>query len=277
MGAVQWSKNGFVLGFDPDIPGYPRYSMIVDERRGVYNLRIRETRLEDEGEYQCQVGPAPFNHPIRAQARLTVLIPPQQLLLYHRDKRKEVRVVEAERYSIACFANNSKPASQLKWYRNDIPIREDLIPNEQKIVDDKLYTTISALQLYAILNDHGAVYTCEASHPALSSPIRSDLTINVLYPPGMPEIEGYHDGDVIQEGDTLTLACICRGGNPPANLLWYRNDVQVDDTFTANPKETTNVYTFTVISSDNNSMFRCDAISTITGHYRTKEVKLTVI
>lgn len=73
MGAVQWSKNGFVLGFDPDIPGYPRYSMIVDERRGVYNLRIRETHLEDEGEYQCQVGPAPFNNPIRAQAWLTVL------------------------------------------------------------------------------------------------------------------------------------------------------------------------------------------------------------
>lgn len=44
-----------VSGFDPDIPGYPRYSMIVDERRGVYNLRLRGVQLDDEGEYQCQV------------------------------------------------------------------------------------------------------------------------------------------------------------------------------------------------------------------------------
>ncbi|GFR22159.1 hypothetical protein TNCT_544541, partial [Trichonephila clavata] len=40
--------------YDPDIPGYPRYSMIVDERRGVYNLRLRSVHLDDEGEYQCQ-------------------------------------------------------------------------------------------------------------------------------------------------------------------------------------------------------------------------------
>ncbi|CAN7979586.1 unnamed protein product, partial [Ixodes pacificus] len=38
--------------------------MIVDTHRGVYNLRIQNVQLEDEAEYQCQVGPAHKNHAI---------------------------------------------------------------------------------------------------------------------------------------------------------------------------------------------------------------------
>ncbi|RWS06549.1 nephrin-like protein, partial [Dinothrombium tinctorium] len=54
-GSVQWSKDGFLLGFDPEIPGFPRHSMTGDNLKGVYNLRIKDIQLEDEGDYQCQV------------------------------------------------------------------------------------------------------------------------------------------------------------------------------------------------------------------------------
>lgn len=43
-------------------------------------------------------------------------------------------------------------------------------------------------------------------------------------PPGQPKIEGYRTGEQIQVGDQLTLACICRAGNPKARLRWTRND-----------------------------------------------------
>ena len=54
-GPVQWAKDGFVLGYDRSIPGYPRYSMIGDASLGVHNLRIVDARSEDNGEFQCQV------------------------------------------------------------------------------------------------------------------------------------------------------------------------------------------------------------------------------
>ncbi|ERL86859.1 hypothetical protein D910_04262, partial [Dendroctonus ponderosae] len=71
-GAVQWTKDGFALGFSSVIPGYPRYSVIGERRNGVYNLRISNASLEDDAEYQCQVGPSKLNKAIRANARLTV-------------------------------------------------------------------------------------------------------------------------------------------------------------------------------------------------------------
>lgn len=54
-GPVQWAKDGFVLGYDRNIPGYPRYSMIGDASLGVHNLRIIDAKSDDNGEFQCQV------------------------------------------------------------------------------------------------------------------------------------------------------------------------------------------------------------------------------
>lgn len=44
-----------LLGYDRNIPGFPRYSIFGDEKDGVHNLRIENARLEDDGEFQCQV------------------------------------------------------------------------------------------------------------------------------------------------------------------------------------------------------------------------------
>lgn len=60
-------------GFDRSIPGYPRYSMIGNPQDGVHNLRIEDARIEDDGDYQCQIGPGTHSKPIRADSKVTVL------------------------------------------------------------------------------------------------------------------------------------------------------------------------------------------------------------
>ncbi|GFS49142.1 synaptogenesis protein syg-2 [Trichonephila inaurata madagascariensis] len=95
-------------------------------------------------------------------------------------------------------------------------------------------------------------------------------------PPGIPEIEGYQEGDIVQVGDTLTLACITRGGNPQAELIWYRDNVQVDMSYTTSGREVTNIRTFTVDKTDNNAMYRCEASNSVTYHPRIATVKLSV-
>lgn len=98
----------------------------------------------------------------------------------------------------------------------------------------------------------------------------------LLDPPGIPEIEGYQEGDIVQVGDTLTLACIVRGGNPRAKLVWFRDNVQVDASFSTSGREVTNVHTFTVDETDNDAIYRCEAANTVTYHPRIANVKLSV-
>lgn len=197
-GLVQWSKDGFLLGFDPDVPGWPRYSMSIDRQRGVYNLKIKNAQLIDEGEIECQVGPAKENKPIRASARITVLVPPHEILLLptnrahlfnitkqkqsHTNSRLEVR--EAERITLACNTSTlSKPPTLIKWFRNGMLINKEsysVVLKEGLGPSGKLSSTSSTIFIYTRLDDNGVQYTCQAEHPALAKPIKSTITLSVL-------------------------------------------------------------------------------------------------
>jgi len=47
--------------------------MVGDRSSGVFNLRIINASLDDDAEFDCQVGPMLPHKPIRHSARLTVI------------------------------------------------------------------------------------------------------------------------------------------------------------------------------------------------------------
>ena len=61
-----------ISGYDRLIPGIPRYTVLGSDESGNFSLQISNVSLEDDAEYECQVGPANYNKPIRASADLTV-------------------------------------------------------------------------------------------------------------------------------------------------------------------------------------------------------------
>ena len=63
----------FVTGFERTIPSFPRYTIMGSEEQGEHNIRIENATLDDDAEYQCQVGPRGLSKLIRADAQLTVL------------------------------------------------------------------------------------------------------------------------------------------------------------------------------------------------------------
>ncbi len=45
----------FGAGYNRELPGFPRYSVVGTDESGVFNLQILNATLEDEAEYECQV------------------------------------------------------------------------------------------------------------------------------------------------------------------------------------------------------------------------------
>lgn len=60
-------------GFNRTVPGYPRYQYVGNETIGEHHLVIRGATLEDEGEYECQVGPTATQEAIWSGANVTVM------------------------------------------------------------------------------------------------------------------------------------------------------------------------------------------------------------
>ena len=76
-GILQWTKDGFGLGIqrdlpgecgdddddddddndddDDSVPGYPRYKMVGEEEAGEFSLEISRLDTEDDAVFQCQV------------------------------------------------------------------------------------------------------------------------------------------------------------------------------------------------------------------------------
>ncbi|KAG8185134.1 hypothetical protein JTE90_006337 [Oedothorax gibbosus] len=276
-GDVQWSKDGFLLGFDPKIPGYPRYFMNVKESEGVYNLHIKKVNFQDEGEFQCQVGPATNHTPIRAGAQLKILIPPDYMTVNGLGQASTMEVKENVTVKLSCQAVGSKPAAQLKWYRDNVEVSKESVQYDEKEGKSR-YIASSYLTIRPLVQDHGTKFACEAFHKALDHRMRNEVTLSVLHPPGPPRIEGYEEGTIVKAGEALTLLCISEGGNPPPQLIWYRSNVQIDATYysTMDDTATANNLTFIVSAADNTGAYHCRSSNAATKEPLTASIKLSV-
>lgn len=282
-GQVQWTKDGFALGFSREIPGFPRYTMVGDFKSGTYNLRIVNASLDDDAQFQCQVGPNSFHKPIRANAHLHVISPPSSIEMVGHLPNAKIEIKENQEFHLECLVKNSKPAAKIVWYRGNVELKLDKREDKEMEVDPtkktKRYDVSSKIILQPTAEDDYADYTCEARHEALHAdmPLRVTVQLSVLYPPGLPYIEGYTEGETIRRGQNVELICRSRGGNPPAQLIWYKNGEQIRMAYRTSGRLSENIYTFTADASDNKAKYRCEASNIMSTSPLKAEVDLTVL
>ena len=78
-------------------------------------------------------------------------------------------------------------------------------------------------------------------------------------PPGPPQIEGYKNKQALKAGETVTLVCVSRGGNPLATVTWYKNGLRIDSSYTTVANGSKNTYEFVAGEEDNNAVYSCRA------------------
>ncbi|KAK7487590.1 hypothetical protein BaRGS_00021140 [Batillaria attramentaria] len=279
VGRIQWVKDGFALGYDRDIPGYPTYS-IIGSTPQEYNLMIVNTQLFDDAEYQCQITPGGDGNPrLTASAHLTVLVPCDVPVIQGYANGSVVEVPYTRRsLQLVCAARNGRPAAEIEWFRNNQKVVQNVEYQTEPIVDDKRVNAKSTLTLSLQGNsENDAVYRCQAKNSAvIGPPLSTTVQISILYPPGPPSIAGYTSGQVVRTNDTLLLTCTSRGGNPLGTVVWYRDDERVDSSFTSGGNKAINEYTFTAMSTDNGVGYRCEVTNLVTPSPLTASFTLTV-
>lgn len=95
--------------------------------------------------------------------------------------------------------------------------------------------------------------------------------------PGAPRIDGYTEGDTIRENQSVSLTCVSRGGNPLAELIWFKNDVRIDSSYMTVGRESRNELTFQANTRDDLARFRCEATNIMSPKAKIADVVLTVM
>ncbi|XP_015599513.1 nephrin isoform X4 [Cephus cinctus] len=295
MGIVQWVKDGFAYVIQPngEIVGHPRFRLVGDQNSGVYKLRITDASLTDDGEYQCQVGPYLRAKPIRANAHLTVISPPVKVEISSHPNQAKIEAKIGQSHTLECAVRFAKPAASIVWYRGNVQIKGgDTSITPISIEDDKeilkpgelrkkllKYDTHGSITITPTADDDEMDYTCEARHPAIpiDMPMRATIKLSVLYPPGMPYIDGYTEGETVRRGQQVDLTCRSRGGNPPAQVVWFRNDEQITTVYRTEPTFSENVLSFEAKAQDNKARFRCEVSNIMSVAPLKAYVDLTVL
>ncbi|XP_026675533.1 nephrin-like isoform X2 [Ceratina calcarata] len=295
FGIVQWVKDGFAYVIQPsgEIVGHPRLKLIGDQSGGVYNLKITDASLTDDGEYQCQVGPYMRIKAIRANAHLIVISPPQKVEISNHPKKEKIEVKVGESRQLECVVRSAKPAASIVWYRGNVQIKggdTEITPISiegdkelQKPGESKKellkYDTHGSIVIVPTADDNDMNYTCEANHPAIpiDRPLRATIKLSVFYPPGMPYIEGYTEGETVKRGQQLELTCRSRGGNPPAQIVWYRNNEQVSTVYRTEGSFSESVLSIIAKAQDNNARYRCEVFNIMSVEPMKVHVDLTVL
>ncbi|XP_028836423.1 nephrin isoform X2 [Denticeps clupeoides] len=218
-GVVQWAKDGLLLGPHRSLPGYPRYSITGEQRRGQYHLMIEKATLGDDSPYECQVGPSETSQAIISRtAWIDVQIPPSQPYIEFETLEPWVA---GKVYTVTCTAPDAKPAAEITLFKDGVELT-DADSFTMSGSEDKLLNTQAEVRVMALSSDNGRQVACRAKNPALPGAIVSSKTMTVYFPPHPPVIIGL-ESEEVKAGTVLKLKCLSNGGNPLPMMHWKKN------------------------------------------------------
>ncbi|XP_076989738.1 nephrin [Tamandua tetradactyla] len=277
---VQWAKDGLLLGPDPRIPSFPRYHLEGDPMRGEFHLHIEACDLSDDAEYECQVGRSEMGPELlspRVVLSVLGMVPPKVLQLTP-EAGSTVTWVAGQEYVVKCVSDDAKPAPDITFLQSGQTI-SDISANVNAGSQEKLFNTEAVARVTPQSLDNGQLLVCEGSSPALDTPIRASVSMNVLFPPGPPVIEwpGLDKGHV-RAGQSLELQCVARGGNPPATLQWLKNGQPVSTAWGTEHVHAVarSVLVMTVHPEDHGARLSCEAHNSVSTGTQEHGVTLQV-
>lgn len=215
------------------------------------SISISDVSLSDEGQYTCSL----FTMPVKTStAFLTVLGVPEQPQI----SGFKSPIMEGDMIQLTCKTNGSKPAAELRWFKNDQEIR-DVHYYKEGDINGKTFSVSSTVDYWGDRRDDGAVMSCRVDHESLNS--TPQIAMEVLEIHYKPTVKILSSMPVPQEGQTLTLTCESKGKPRPEPVLWTKDGGELPDPerMTVSGRE----LTISFLNKTDNGTYRCEAANMI--------------
>uniref|UniRef100_A0A8C2ZS79 Cell adhesion molecule 2b n=1 Tax=Cyclopterus lumpus TaxID=8103 RepID=A0A8C2ZS79_CYCLU len=206
-------------------------------------IKISDVSLSDEGQYTCSL----FTMPVKTtKAFLTVLGVPGRPEITGFTKP----AMEGDVIALTCTTPGSKPAANIRWFRND----QEVQGTKEANATGKSFAVRSSLQFQVDRRDDGVAYTCSVEHVSLPNPYMTTEVLEVHY---APHLEITHSLIIPQEGHYFKLECVSIGNPIPEPVLWSKDGGELPDIerMIVEGRE----LTITTLNKTDNGTYRCEA------------------
>ncbi|KAG1951270.1 cell adhesion molecule [Pimephales promelas] len=207
-------------------------------------ISISDVALSDEGQYTCSL----FTMPVKtSKAFLTVLGVPAKPEITGLSRPAQ----EGEDVTLTCTTSGSKPAADIRWFRNDKEVQGQKEVN----ATGRSFTVRSSVHLKVDKKDDGAAYTCVVEHISLGSmPHQVTEVLEVHYP---PQVQIVHSVIVPQEGQYFKLECVSKGNPLPEPVFWTKDGGELPDVERMIVEGRDLI--ITTLNKTDNGTYRCEA------------------
>ncbi|GFN86153.1 Down syndrome cell adhesion molecule, partial [Plakobranchus ocellatus] len=272
-GKVIWYRNG--RGIDWSSRTTENRDSSLSHSVNEYSFAV--TADDDNAVYSCHVTSEAMLDlpPQTANYTLTVNYPPKTVTMS--GVSEPVRV--NREVTLTCTTSRSNPKARITWYADSSQVPSQQFTENFIQSPQGGHITVSTMTIRAGVDDHNKVFTCRAKNIEFNSLIVSDtLTLSVLYPPSRPEITGYQQGRKLRAGTRKELICRTIGGNPLADLKWYKGNTRLTEnvTFDSVGSVARSVLLLDVRPSDNQAVYKCKASNQATATPLEVQVRLAV-
>lgn len=222
QGACQWTKDGFGMGVDPTLPGFPRLSM--GEGESECFLNIYNVQPADEGVYQCQAGAAPGVSAIASTPVLvTVSSEPGLPYILQATDYEVVEVLEGQHLVLDCESQGARPPAEISWYwgdkqRGGAAVKEAV--TKQK--DRNTFKTHSTLTLMP--KENMDIKCSSFSEQFPTTKFSRVLKIKLRH---MPKLSIALSQDRIQEGDKFSVTCNSKAYPENVAYKWFFGGIEL--------------------------------------------------
>ncbi|CAB63432.2 Synaptogenesis protein syg-2 [Caenorhabditis elegans] len=188
------------------------------EIKNIYSFIASQN--DNMAEYECRANNSRTGNPKRKAMKLEVNYPPASVELFG-----ESNIRYGSSANIQCKSLPSNPASQITWIING---RSVPTPTQREFVVENGIVSSSNVSVHSnelSVEAHQINVECMATNPEGSS--AKQHVIKIIAPPKAPIITGLEDRKFF-EGDIVNVTCEAQGGNPLAELSWYRGSEKVN-------------------------------------------------
>ncbi|EGT40674.1 CBN-SYG-2 protein [Caenorhabditis brenneri] len=188
------------------------------EIKNVYSFIA--TQNDNMAEYECRANNSHSGNAKRKALKLEVNYPPASVELFG-----ESNIRYGSSANIQCKSLPSNPVSQITWIING---RSVPTPTQREFIVDNGIVSSSNISVHSnelSVEAHQINVECIATNPDGSS--AKQHLIKIIAPPKAPRITGLEERKFF-EGDVINVTCEAQGGNPLAEISWYRGSEKVN-------------------------------------------------
>ncbi|XP_038622033.1 cell adhesion molecule 2 isoform X3 [Tachyglossus aculeatus] len=183
------------------------------------SISVSDVSLSDEGQYTCSL----FTMPVKtSKAFLTVLGVPEKPQI----SGFTSPVMEGEMMQLTCKTSGSKPAADIKWFKNEKEIKDVKYLKEED-ANRKTFTVSSTLDFQVDRNDDGVKVICRVEHESLNS--TPQVAMQVLEIHYTPSVKITPSIPIPHEGQSIILTCESKGKPLPEPVLWTKDGGELPD------------------------------------------------